>query len=107
MTALYTKSTLLGEDVNSLSQNCCDDGPNDDITPAGYLMCISESSAKEFKLKHDISIVAVQPGTGKFLISNSFSSNADQNGHESCVQHAFCYYCLETAGSHKIVIILK
>ncbi|XP_021111368.1 DNA mismatch repair protein Msh3 isoform X6 [Heterocephalus glaber] len=74
LTALYTKSTLIGEDVSPLSK--LDDGAVgvDEVTTdasAGYLLCICEDkdSAKgKRKGSVFIGVVAVQPATGELLL---------------------------------------
>nr|XP_056704992.1 DNA mismatch repair protein Msh3 [Euleptes europaea] len=74
LTALYTKSTVLGEDVNPLlkldhlsdaedvSSDACDN----------YLLCICESkeSFRERKQDSTIGIVAVQPSTGEVIFDS-------------------------------------
>ncbi|XP_077203599.1 DNA mismatch repair protein Msh3 isoform X3 [Paroedura picta] len=78
LTALYTKSTVLGEDVNPLlkldhlsdaeeiSSDACDN----------YLLCICESkeSFREKRQERTIGIVAVQPSTGE-VIFDSFQDS--------------------------------
>ncbi|XP_014671556.1 PREDICTED: DNA mismatch repair protein Msh3-like [Priapulus caudatus] len=68
VSAVYTKSTLLGEDVNPLSQGAYSDEESRDdlLPPANYLMCINECIIVGSKL-HSISVVAVQPGTGDIV----------------------------------------
>uniref|UniRef100_A0A8C9RHN6 DNA mismatch repair protein MSH3 n=1 Tax=Scleropages formosus TaxID=113540 RepID=A0A8C9RHN6_SCLFO len=69
LTALYTKSTLVGEDMNPLlklgeledAEDVVVDAPN------SYLMCLSESFNKKTK-ELTLGIVAVQPSTGDVML---------------------------------------
>ncbi|XP_069379604.1 DNA mismatch repair protein Msh3 isoform X3 [Paralichthys olivaceus] len=71
LTALYTKSTLVGEDVNPLcrrgevEEGACEDGLLD--PPDSFLLCISENWDK-LKKQLTVGLVAVQPGTGDVLL---------------------------------------
>ncbi|XP_072289429.1 DNA mismatch repair protein Msh3 isoform X2 [Eucyclogobius newberryi] len=68
LTALYTKSTLVGEDVSpvckfeDIPQGC--DGMD---PPHSFLLCISEKWDKQHK-QLSIGLVAVQPSTGDVLL---------------------------------------
>ncbi|KAM5192856.1 DNA mismatch repair protein Msh3 isoform 2-T2 [Mantella aurantiaca] len=70
LSALYTKSTLIGEDVNPLI-NIDDLLEVESITtecPNNYLLCISEDMARSKIKKSDgpvFGLVAVQPSTGE------------------------------------------
>uniref|UniRef100_A0A667WY98 DNA mismatch repair protein MSH3 n=1 Tax=Myripristis murdjan TaxID=586833 RepID=A0A667WY98_9TELE len=71
LSALYTKSTLVGEDVNpvcslgEVEEGSCDDVVSD--PPDSYLLCISENWDKLGK-QLTIGLVAVQPSTGDVLL---------------------------------------
>ncbi|XP_075397341.1 DNA mismatch repair protein Msh3 [Tenrec ecaudatus] len=93
LTALYTKSTLIGEDVNPLVK--VDDAVNvDELTTdasTNYLLCISEykESAKDQKKGNAfIGIVGVQPATGE-VVFDSFQDSASRSELETrilCLQ---------------------
>nr|XP_006004451.2 PREDICTED: DNA mismatch repair protein Msh3 isoform X1 [Latimeria chalumnae] len=73
LTAIYTKSTLIGEDVNPLLK--LDDSVDvEDTTfevPNNYLLCIYESHRKEKKKQEvTIGLVAVQPTAGDVMIDS-------------------------------------
>ncbi|XP_062369550.1 DNA mismatch repair protein Msh3 [Cinclus cinclus] len=90
LTALYTKSTLIGEDVNPLLKL---DGSVDveevtaDNYPDNYLLCICESgdTLKDRK-KGDVAagIMAIQPTTGE-VIFDSFRDGVSRSELESRV----------------------
>ncbi|KAI4898341.1 hypothetical protein NFI96_024575, partial [Prochilodus magdalenae] len=69
LSALYTKSTLVGEDVNPLltlgdleqAEDVVQDMPN------SYLMCVSENWDKQSK-ELTIGLVVVQPSTGDVMV---------------------------------------
>ncbi|CAL8330544.1 unnamed protein product [Arctogadus glacialis] len=71
LSALYTKSTLVGEDVNPL----CSLGEDDQGSnpPDSFLLCISESWDQKAR-QVTIGLVAVQPSTGDVLL-DSFTDN--------------------------------
>ncbi|XP_031216322.1 DNA mismatch repair protein Msh3 isoform X2 [Mastomys coucha] len=82
LTALYTKSTLIGEDVNPLIR--VDDSVNiDEVmtdTSTNYLLCIyEEKESIKDKKKGSISvgIVGVQPATGE-VVFDSFQDSASR-----------------------------
>ncbi|XP_042678835.1 DNA mismatch repair protein Msh3 isoform X3 [Centrocercus urophasianus] len=87
LTALYTKSTLIGEDVNPLLK--LDDSVDvEEVTadiPDNYLLCICENgeNAKQ-KKKGDIvvGVMAVQPTTGE-VVFDSFQDCASRLELES------------------------
>ncbi|XP_059693076.1 DNA mismatch repair protein Msh3 isoform X4 [Haemorhous mexicanus] len=89
LTALYTKSTLIGEDVNPLLK--LDDSVDvEEVTadvPDSYLLCICENGdrPKDGK-KGDIvtGIMAIQPTTGE-VIFDSFRDGASRSELESRV----------------------
>ncbi|XP_077318590.1 DNA mismatch repair protein Msh3 [Lithobates pipiens] len=74
LSALYTKSTLIGEDVNPL-MNIDDSLEVGTVTtecPNSYLLCISENLERS-KNKSDrplFGLVAVQPSTGEVIYDN-------------------------------------
>ncbi|XP_054842632.1 DNA mismatch repair protein Msh3 [Eublepharis macularius] len=78
LTALYTKSTVIGEDVNPLLKldylSDAEELPSDACD--NYLLCISESkeSFREKRQNSIIGIVAVQPSTGE-VIFDSFQDS--------------------------------
>ncbi|XP_053147197.1 DNA mismatch repair protein Msh3 isoform X2 [Hemicordylus capensis] len=81
LTALYTKSTVLGEDVNPLLKidnpvDSSDEMPSDVCD--NYLLCISESkeSLKDKSRNTVIGIVAVQPTTGEVIFDSFQDSGA-------------------------------
>ncbi|XP_005061335.1 PREDICTED: DNA mismatch repair protein Msh3 [Ficedula albicollis] len=89
LTALYTKSTLIGEDVNPLLK--LDDSLDvEEVTadvPDNYLLCICENGdALKDRKKGDIvtGIMAIQPTTGE-VIFDSFRDGASRSELESRV----------------------
>ncbi|KAJ1060551.1 hypothetical protein K5549_014897 [Capra hircus] len=93
LTALYTKSTLIGEDVNPLVK--LDDAVNvDEVmtdTSTSYLLCICENkeNIKDRKKGNvSIGIVGVQPATGE-VVFDSFQDSASRSELETrilCLQ---------------------
>ncbi|XP_065775135.1 DNA mismatch repair protein Msh3 isoform X2 [Muntiacus reevesi] len=93
LTALYTKSTLIGEDVNPLVK--LDDAVNvDEVmtdTSTSYLLCICENKENvKDKKKGSVSIgvVGVQPATGE-VVFDSFQDSASRSELETrilCLQ---------------------
>ncbi|XP_016833849.1 DNA mismatch repair protein Msh3 isoform X1 [Cricetulus griseus] len=82
LTALYTKSTLIGEDVNPLIR--LDDSVNiDEVmteTSTSYLLCIyeeKENSKDKKKGNISIGIVGVQPATGE-VVYDCFQDSASR-----------------------------
>uniref|UniRef100_A0A4W5KPE9 MutS homolog 3 (E. coli) n=1 Tax=Hucho hucho TaxID=62062 RepID=A0A4W5KPE9_9TELE len=73
LSALYTKSTLVGEDVNPVhSLVDVEEGECDDVVtdpPESYLLCLSETWDKHSK-QLIIGLVAVQPCTGDVLLDS-------------------------------------
>ncbi|XP_037337480.2 DNA mismatch repair protein Msh3 isoform X2 [Pungitius pungitius] len=71
LSALYTKSTLVGEDVNPIcrrgdvEEGGCGDAMSD--PPDSFLLCISENWDKT-KKQLTVGLVAVQPSTGDVLL---------------------------------------
>ncbi|KAM9858599.1 DNA mismatch repair protein Msh3 [Aulostomus maculatus] len=71
LSALYTKSTLVGEDVNPVcklgdeEEGGCNDAALE--PPDSYLLCISENWDKPRK-QLTVGLVAVQPSTGDVLL---------------------------------------
>ncbi|XP_071436244.1 DNA mismatch repair protein Msh3 [Pithys albifrons albifrons] len=89
LTALYTKSTLIGEDVNPLLK--LDDSVEvDQVTtdvPDNYLLCICENGENlRDRKKGDIviGIMAIQPTTGE-VIFDSFRDSASRSELEGRV----------------------
>ncbi|XP_018420707.1 PREDICTED: DNA mismatch repair protein Msh3 [Nanorana parkeri] len=75
LSALYTKSTLIGEDVSPLIN--IDDSPEvETVTtecPNSYLLCVSENLERSKHKKSDtliFGLVAVQPSTGEVIYDN-------------------------------------
>ncbi|XP_061045387.1 DNA mismatch repair protein Msh3 isoform X3 [Eubalaena glacialis] len=93
LTALYTKSTLIGEDVNPLVK--LDDAVNvDEITTdtsTSYLLCICENKENVKDKKKGnvfIGLVGVQPATGE-VVFDSFQDSASRTELETrilCLQ---------------------
>ncbi|XP_060057082.1 DNA mismatch repair protein Msh3 isoform X2 [Erinaceus europaeus] len=81
LTALYTKATLIGEDVDPLIK--LDDAVNvDEImtdTSTSFLLCICENkeNAKDAKGSVFIGVVGVQPATGE-VVFDSFQDSASR-----------------------------
>ncbi|KAI3372025.1 hypothetical protein L3Q82_006895 [Scortum barcoo] len=71
LSALYTKSTLVGEDVNPVCRlGGVDEGVCGDVVsdpPDSFLLCISENWDK-LKKQLTVGLVAVQPSTGDMLL---------------------------------------
>ncbi|XP_041644145.1 DNA mismatch repair protein Msh3 isoform X2 [Cheilinus undulatus] len=71
LSALYTKSTLVGEDVNPVcrlgneEEGACGDVVSD--PPDSFLVCISENWDK-LKKQLTVGLVAVQPSTGDIVL---------------------------------------
>ncbi|KAM3611235.1 uncharacterized protein V6R79_015340 [Siganus canaliculatus] len=71
LSGLYTKSTLVGEDVNpvcrlgDVEEGACGDVVSD--PPDSFLLCISENWDKQ-KKQLTVGLVAVQPSTGDVLL---------------------------------------
>nr|XP_031530349.1 DNA mismatch repair protein Msh3 isoform X6 [Vicugna pacos] len=87
LTALYTKSTLIGEDVNPLVK--LDDAVNvDEImtdSSTSYLLCICENKENAKDKKKGtifIGIVGVQPATGEVVL-DSFQDSASRSELET------------------------
>ncbi|XP_042304508.1 DNA mismatch repair protein Msh3 isoform X3 [Sceloporus undulatus] len=88
LTALYTKSTILGEDVNPLLKlnNPVDAEEIPSDVCDNYLLCISESkeNIKDKNQNVHIGMVAVQPTTGE-IIFDSFQDSAARLELESLI----------------------
>ncbi|XP_069563910.1 DNA mismatch repair protein Msh3 isoform X1 [Brachyistius frenatus] len=70
LSALYTKSTLVGEDVNPVCRlGEVEEGYGDVVSdpPDSFLLCVSESWDK-VKKQLTVGLVAVQPSTGDVLL---------------------------------------
>ncbi|XP_076126474.1 DNA mismatch repair protein Msh3 [Alosa pseudoharengus] len=85
LSALYTKSTLVGEDVNPLlklgdledAEDVVQDAPNN------YLMCVYETWDKQTK-ELIVGVVVVQPTIGDLMV-DCFTDNASRSELESRV----------------------
>ncbi|XP_053331293.1 DNA mismatch repair protein Msh3 [Spea bombifrons] len=81
LTALYTKSTLIGEDVSpliNLEDSVDVESVMTDI-PNSYLLCIFETTDKGKNKKSGDSIfglVAVQPSTGEVIVDSFYDSKS-------------------------------
>uniref|UniRef100_A0AAV2MNU6 DNA mismatch repair protein MutS core domain-containing protein n=1 Tax=Knipowitschia caucasica TaxID=637954 RepID=A0AAV2MNU6_KNICA len=85
LTALYTKSTLVGEDVNPVCTfedrpQGCEEGAMD--PPHSCLLCISETWDKRKQLT--VGLVAVQPSTGDVFL-DCFSDSPSRSELEARV----------------------
>ncbi|XP_070820528.1 DNA mismatch repair protein Msh3 isoform X2 [Chaetodon trifascialis] len=73
LSALYTKSTLVGEDVNpvcrlgDVEEGACGDVVSD--PPDSFLLCVSETWDK-LRKQLTVGLVAVQPSTGDVLVDS-------------------------------------
>ncbi|XP_033121789.1 DNA mismatch repair protein Msh3-like [Anneissia japonica] len=85
LSALYTKSTLVGEDLEPASGSSeCIAAP-----PSTFLMCIyevEESSKSKKSDKVQLAFVAVQPSTGELIYDNFYDGSA-RNELDTCLQH--------------------
>ncbi|XP_043769446.1 DNA mismatch repair protein Msh3 isoform X1 [Cervus elaphus] len=111
LTALYTKSTLIGEDVNPLVK--LDDAVNvDEVmtdTSTSYLLCICENKENiKDKKKGSVSIgvVGVQPATGE-VVFDSFQDSASRSELETrilCLQPAELLLPSDLSGQTEMLI---
>ncbi|XP_041367946.1 DNA mismatch repair protein Msh3-like [Gigantopelta aegis] len=86
LSALFTKSTLIGEDVDPLSGIVGEESVSDYGTrPNSFLMCVFDSTNSK-KDKQEIAIVAIDPGTGD-LIYDCFDDGARRGDLESRIGH--------------------
>ncbi|GFY80121.1 DNA mismatch repair protein Msh3 [Trichonephila inaurata madagascariensis] len=83
--ALYTKSTLIGEEFFELDVNNLNYSTDLDANP-GYLTCICESFPINDKQKVNIGIVGIQIYTGDFLYT-SFEDSPLRNKLETYLLH--------------------
>uniref|UniRef100_A0A672MMP6 DNA mismatch repair protein MSH3 n=1 Tax=Sinocyclocheilus grahami TaxID=75366 RepID=A0A672MMP6_SINGR len=83
--ALYTKSTLVGEDVNPLLKLGDLEQGEDVVQDSGnsYLMCVNESFDKQSK-ELTVGMVVVQPSTGDLMV-DCFKDNVSHSELESRV----------------------
>uniref|UniRef100_A0A673MGE4 DNA mismatch repair protein MSH3 n=1 Tax=Sinocyclocheilus rhinocerous TaxID=307959 RepID=A0A673MGE4_9TELE len=83
--ALYTKSTLVGEDVNPLLKLGDLEQAEDVVQDSGnsYLMCVSESFDKQSK-ELTVGMVVVQPSIGDLMV-DCFKDNVSHSELESKV----------------------
>ncbi|XP_056313124.1 DNA mismatch repair protein Msh3-like [Danio aesculapii] len=81
--ALYTKSTLVGEDVNPLLKLGDLEQAEDVVQDSGnnYLMCVSESLDKQSK-ELTVGMVVVQPSIGDVMV-DCFKDNTSHSELES------------------------
>ncbi|XP_029633560.1 DNA mismatch repair protein Msh3-like [Octopus sinensis] len=87
LTALYTKSTLIGEDVAPLNDIACSDDTEANVSQ--YLMSIFETPCEENKKSNEslsIGLVAVHPATGD-LIYDCFNDVISRNHLETRIMH--------------------
>ncbi|XP_063819985.1 DNA mismatch repair protein Msh3 isoform X2 [Pseudophryne corroboree] len=87
LTALYTKSTLIGEDVNPLihMDNSLEVETAMTDAPSSYLMCICESPDRSKHKKSDdlvFGLVALQPSTGE-VIHDTFHDSKSRSELET------------------------
>ncbi|XP_051546592.1 DNA mismatch repair protein Msh3-like isoform X1 [Myxocyprinus asiaticus] len=86
LSALYTKSTLVGEDVNPLLKLGDLEQAEDVVQDSGnnnYLMCVSKSFDKQSK-EMTIGMVVVQPSIGDIMV-DCFKDNMSHSELESRV----------------------
>ncbi|XP_063049779.1 DNA mismatch repair protein Msh3 [Engraulis encrasicolus] len=85
LSALYTKSTLVGEDVNPLLKLGDLEDAEDVVrdTPNSYLMCVYETWDKQLK-EFVVGVVAVQPTVGDLMV-DCFKDNASRSELEARV----------------------
>ncbi|TSM85999.1 DNA mismatch repair protein Msh3 [Bagarius yarrelli] len=85
LSALYTKSTLVGEDVNPLLKPEDLEQAEDVVqdTASSYLMCVSESWEKHSK-DLTVALVVVQPSIGDVMV-DCFKDNASRSELEARV----------------------
>ncbi|XP_051924781.1 DNA mismatch repair protein Msh3 isoform X2 [Hippocampus zosterae] len=84
LSALYTKSTLVGEDVNPVcSPDDMEGGSHNDVSesPDSILLCVSENWDK-LKKQVTVGLVAVQPSTGEVQL-DSFPDSQSRSELES------------------------
>uniref|UniRef100_UPI00398ECC4E DNA mismatch repair protein Msh3 n=1 Tax=Pristiophorus japonicus TaxID=55135 RepID=UPI00398ECC4E len=94
LTALYTKSTLIGEDINPLLNLDSDSVEVGDVAselPNNYLMCICEQTeSKKGHMKKGvlIGLVAVQPNTGDVVFDcfHDCKSRSELESRILCLQ---------------------
>ncbi|MCI4392604.1 hypothetical protein PGIGA_G00147770 [Pangasianodon gigas] len=85
LSALYTKSTLVGEDVNPLLKLGDLEQAEDVVqdTASSYLMCVYESWEKQSK-ELTVGLVVVQPSIGDVMV-DCFKDNASRSELENRV----------------------
>ncbi|XP_070542111.1 DNA mismatch repair protein Msh3-like isoform X2 [Ptychodera flava] len=84
LSALYTKSTLIGEDVDPSSS---DMEVSDTSTDSNYLMCVMETVATATKPDEvQLGLVAVQPATGD-IIYDEFIDSGTRSELETRIGH--------------------
>ncbi|XP_055874191.1 DNA mismatch repair protein Msh3-like isoform X1 [Biomphalaria glabrata] len=69
LASLYTKSTLVGQDVTCLNEA----GANSSSLPNQYLMCVCEQNLKQ--QEKQIGLVCVDPSTGDVIYDEFFDGN--------------------------------
>ncbi|XP_060571566.1 DNA mismatch repair protein Msh3-like [Ruditapes philippinarum] len=83
LTALYTKSTMISEDMNETSEG--DVGQAVSMA-TNYLMCICEHEVPKGEQKTPIGIMAIQPSTGD-VIYDSFDDTTSRAELETRLAH--------------------
>ncbi|XP_069137452.1 DNA mismatch repair protein Msh3-like [Argopecten irradians] len=86
LSALYTKSTLIGEDVNPLFKVDESEESMDSTNSTSYLMCVYESPPTKSNKQCTTAVFAIQPSTGD-VIYDSFEDNAMHGDLEARLSH--------------------
>ncbi|XP_076444130.1 DNA mismatch repair protein Msh3-like [Babylonia areolata] len=89
LSALYTKSTLIGEDIDPLSGNMdCEGEQTTAITvrPNSYLMCVYDFPSESSSKQQQIGMLAVDPGTGD-MVYDCFTDGEGRRELETRVTH--------------------
>ncbi|XP_038077644.1 DNA mismatch repair protein Msh3-like [Patiria miniata] len=93
LSALYTKSTLIGEDVDPVIGSLASDptdGEVSSVVPSNYLLCLSEFTKPSSKARKNASVefgvVAIQPATGD-IIYDSFHDNDHLSELDTRIHH--------------------
>ncbi|XP_033750207.1 LOW QUALITY PROTEIN: DNA mismatch repair protein Msh3-like [Pecten maximus] len=86
LSALYTKSTLIGEDVNPLFKMEDSDNSLSGTSSTSYLMCVYESPLNKNSKQLTTAIFAIQPSTGD-VVYDSFEDNGMHGELEARLSH--------------------
>ncbi|KAK7115963.1 DNA mismatch repair protein Msh3-like [Littorina saxatilis] len=89
LTALYTKSTLIGEDVDPLSGSVDTEGEQTTsiiVRPHSYLMCVYDFPADSSTKQQQIGMLAVDPGTGD-MVYDCFTDGESRHELETRLTH--------------------